>query len=97
MKTAMLDDTEPAVFDMNAMNIPGLAEASSAAVWNEWMVIGVRNDHGDVYRVIGVSSLSDLHYLIGKLRNLGVGVIALFHPAMRVGLDNIMERSHGCI
>jgi len=63
IKTCLLDTSSIAQFDDELMRIIECEEASAQEVEEQHMHIGVRNEQGRVYRLIGVSGMG----LYGKL------------------------------
>ncbi|RJG08446.1 hypothetical protein [Massilia cavernae] len=55
LKTTLLEGAKPAKFDKQITGNLLLENASPAEVRAEKMVIGVRNETGDIYRLIGAT------------------------------------------
>ena len=72
MKTALLDGTTPAKFDKNIIGNLLLDVASSAEVRQEKMLIGVRNESGDIYRLIGATKVNSFNNAVEELEDLGL-------------------------
>ncbi|MDB5916660.1 MAG: hypothetical protein JWR40_894 [Massilia sp.] len=72
MKTALLDGKTPAKFDKNIIGNLLLDVASSAEVRQEKMLIGVRNEAGDIYRLIGATKVNSFNNAVEELEDLGL-------------------------
>ena len=72
MKTALLDGKTPANFDKNIIGNLLLDVASSADVRQEKMLIGVRNEAGDIYRLIGATKVNSFNNAVEELEDLGL-------------------------
>lgn len=71
MKTALIEGKLPAEFDTTLLNTAELIPDTPERVWSESLLIGIRNEYGDTYRVIGVTGVTDLVHLLEKLHGLG--------------------------
>lgn len=71
MKTFLIERKQPAVFDPVLLCTSKMTPATLAEVWSENLVLGIRNEQGDIYRVIGVSTLQTFLLLIQNVRRLG--------------------------
>ena len=71
MNTTLIEGKELAEFDAIVLNAINLIPSTPKTVSAERLLVGIRNEHGDVYRVIRVSGLNNFFDLIGKLRDLG--------------------------
>lgn len=72
MKTALLDGKTPANFDKNIIGNLLLDVASAAEVRQEKMLIGVRNEAGDIYRLIGATKVNSFNNAVEELDDLGL-------------------------
>lgn len=71
MNTTLIEDKALADYDAIVLNAMNLIPSTPMSVSAERLLIGIRNEHGDVYRVIRISGLGNFLALIGKLRDLG--------------------------
>lgn len=72
MKTALLDGTTPAQIDTQIMANLLLDVASASLVRQEKMLIGVRNEHGEIYRLIGATKANSFMNAVEELEDLGL-------------------------
>ena len=72
MKTALLDGKTPANFDKNIIGNLLLDVASATEVRQEKMLIGVRNEAGDIYRLIGATKVNSFNNAVEELEDLGL-------------------------
>ena len=86
MKTALIDDKKPAHFDKHIIGNILLDVAPLDEVQQEPMLIGVRNEAGDIYRLIGAT----------KLNSYMNAVDALFDLGLADELENTEEPKEGC-
>jgi hypothetical protein len=71
VKTALIERKQPAEFDASLLHSVELISDTPERVWSESLLIGIRNEYGDTYRVIGVTGLTELVHLLEKLHGLG--------------------------
>jgi hypothetical protein len=71
VNTTLIEGKQPAEFDAIVLNTINLIPPTPQTVSAERLLVGIRNEHGDVYRIIRVSGLNNFLELIGKLRDLG--------------------------
>jgi len=71
VNTTLIEGKPLAEFDATVLHAMNLIPPTPPAVSAERLLVGIRNEHGDVYRVIRVSGLSNFLSLIGKLHDLG--------------------------
>jgi hypothetical protein len=71
VKTALIEGIQPAEFDASLLRTAELILDTPERVWSESLLIGIRNEYGDTYRVIGVTGLTELVDLLEKLHGLG--------------------------
>jgi hypothetical protein len=72
LKTALLDGKTPAKFDKNIIGNLLLDVASDAEVRQEKMLIGVRNEAGEIYRLIGATKVNSFNNAVEELEDLGL-------------------------
>ncbi|RYF05373.1 MAG: hypothetical protein EOO78_01460 [Oxalobacteraceae bacterium] len=72
MKTALLDGKKPAHFDKHIIGNLLLDVATPDEVREEQMLIGVRNEAGDIYRLIGATKLNSFMNAVEELFDLGL-------------------------
>ena len=72
MKTALLDGITPAKIDKQIIGNLLLEVASSDKVRQEKMLIGVRNESGDIYRLIGATKVNSYMNAVEELEDLGL-------------------------
>ena len=72
MKTALLDGITPAKIDKQIIGNLLLDVASSDDVRKEKMLIGVRNEAGQIYRLIGATKANSFMNAVEELEDLGM-------------------------
>lgn len=72
MKTALLDGVTPAKIDTQIMGNLLLDIASADEVRQEKMLIGVRNEAGAIYRLIGAGKANSYTNAVEELEDLGM-------------------------
>jgi hypothetical protein len=72
LKTALLDGKKPAKFDKDIIRNILLDQSSEAEVRKEKMIIGLRNEQGDIYRVIGAAKPNNFMNAVEELEDLGL-------------------------
>lgn len=72
MKTTLLDGITPAKFDKHIIGNLLLNVATPEEVRKEKMLIGVRNEAGDVYRLIGATKVNSFNNASEELEDLGL-------------------------
>jgi hypothetical protein len=65
-------------------------------VWSESILIGIRNEFGEIYRVIGVTGMSRFIDLKLKLRELGYRDEAVEQCEAERGFDAIVSAPNVC-
>ena len=70
MKTARIEGNKAADFDKLIMGNLLLTVAEPAEVKKQKMVIGIRNEAGDIYRLIGASNLNSYMNAVEELFDL---------------------------
>lgn len=72
MKTSLIDGEKPAHFDKHIIGNILLDVAPLDEVKQELMLIGVRNEAGQIYRLIGASKLNSFMNASEELLDLGL-------------------------
>jgi hypothetical protein len=72
LKTALLDGKKPAKIDKQIMANLLLDIASVDEVRQEKMLVGVRNDAGEIYRLIGATKVNSYMNAVEELEDLGL-------------------------
>lgn len=72
MKTALIEGKKPAHFDKHIIGNLLLDVASVEEVRQEKMLIGVRNETGEIYRLIGATKLNSFMNAVEELFDLGL-------------------------
>jgi hypothetical protein len=72
LKTALLDGITPAKIDTHIIGNLLLDVASADEVRQEKMLIGVRNEAGDIYRLIGAAKANSYTNAVEELEDLGM-------------------------
>lgn len=72
MKTSLIEGRKPAHFDKHIIGNILLDVASLDEVKDEAMLIGVRNEAGEIYRLIGASKLNSFMNASEELLDLGL-------------------------
>ncbi|WLI88731.1 hypothetical protein Q4S45_18720 [Massilia sp. R2A-15] len=72
MKTALLDGVTPAKIDKQIIGNLLLDVASVADVRQEKLLIGVRNEAGQIYRLIGAPKANNYTNAVEELEDLGL-------------------------
>lgn len=72
MKTSLLEGKKPAHFDKHIIGNLLLDVATPDEVRQEQMLIGVRNEAGEIYRLIGATKLNSFMNAVEELFDLGL-------------------------
>ncbi|QNA87533.1 hypothetical protein G4G28_01930 [Massilia sp. Dwa41.01b] len=72
MKTTLLAGKKPAHFDKHIIGNILLDVAPEEEVRQEEMLIGVRNEAGEIYRLIGATKLNSFMNAVEELFDLGL-------------------------
>jgi hypothetical protein len=72
LKTALLDGKKPAKIDKQIMANLLLDIASVDEVRQEKMLVGVRNEAGEIYRLIGATKVNSYMNAVEELEDLGL-------------------------
>lgn len=91
VKTTLIDGKQAATFDTTLFIAIDLIPAEPHIVWTESLLIGIRNEFGEIYRVIGVTGMSSFVDLAAKLHALGYRDEAVSADEADQGLDAVMS------
>ena len=72
MKTTLLEGKTPAKFDKHIIGNLLLNVATPDEVRMEKMLIGVRNEDGEIYRLIGATKINSFMNAVEELFDLGL-------------------------
>ncbi|MFC4929223.1 hypothetical protein [Massilia sp. GCM10023247] len=72
MKTTLLEGKKPAHFDKHIIGNILLDVAPEDEVRQEKMLIGVRNEAGEIYRLIGATKVNSFMNAVEELIDLGL-------------------------
>ena len=72
MKTTLLEGKTPSKFDKHIIGNLLLNAANEEEVRKEKMLIGVRNEAGDIYRLIGATKVNSFMNAVEELFDLGL-------------------------
>ena len=72
MKTSLIDGKKPAHFDKHIIGNILLDVAPLDEVKEEAMLIGLRNEAGEIYRLIGATKLNSYMNAVEELLDLGL-------------------------
>lgn len=72
MKTTLLEGMKPAHFDKHIIGNILLDVATEEEVRQHKMLIGVRNEAGEIYRLIGAAKLNSFMNAVEELIDLGL-------------------------
>jgi hypothetical protein len=72
LKTALLEGVKPAKFDKHIIGNVLLDVAPVDEVRQEKMLIGVRNEAGEIYRLIGATKVNSFMNAVEELFDLGL-------------------------
>lgn len=72
MKTTLLEGKQPAHFDKHIIGNILLDVATEEEVRQHKMLIGVRNEAGEIYRLIGAAKLNNFMNAVEELIDLGL-------------------------
>lgn len=86
MKTSLIDGKKPAHFDKHVIGNILLDVAPLAEVQEEAMLIGLRNEAGEIYRLIGATKLNSYMNAVEELLDLG----------LVDELENTEDQEEGC-
>ena len=86
MKTSLIEGKKPAHFDKHIIGNLLLDVAPLDEVKEEPMIIGVRNEAGEIYRLIGATKLNSFMNAVEELADLG----------LEDELENTEDQKEGC-
>jgi hypothetical protein len=72
LKTTLLEGKKPAHFDKHIIGNLLLNVATPDEVRQEKMLIGVRNEAGEIYRLIGATKVNSYMNAVEELEDLGL-------------------------
>jgi uncharacterized protein YutE (UPF0331/DUF86 family) len=72
LKTALLHGKQPPQFDKQIITNLLLDVAPADEVRQEKMLIGVRNESGEIYRLIGATKVNSYNNAVEELEDLGL-------------------------
>jgi hypothetical protein len=93
LKTALLDGIKPAKIDKQIMANLLLDIATVAEVRQEKMLIGVRNEAGEIYRLIGATKVNSYMNAVEELEDLGLVDALKNTEAPQDGCDAIFGKA----
>lgn len=70
MKTAVIKGTAPGAFDQVLLSSLKMTDAPDWSVRNETYLLGMLNERGEIYRLVGVEDLRNFVTMLNKLRSL---------------------------
>ncbi len=91
MKTALIDGKKIAKFDKNIIGNLLLNQATADQVREEKMIIGIRNEAGEIYRLIGATKLNSYMNAVEELFDLGLSDELQNIEGTRFGCDSIFS------
>jgi hypothetical protein len=91
MRTALIEGMQPSRFDKDLLQDIEFIKLPPETNSNEAYLIGVRDEHGDVYRVIDMKGPGNVAYLLEKLRELGYRDEAPNSYEAELGYDRIIS------
>ncbi|MET0962172.1 MAG: hypothetical protein ABWY05_05045 [Noviherbaspirillum sp.] len=93
MNTTLIEGKQRAEYDAAVLKAMTLAPPALQSVSAERLLVGIRNEQGDVYRVIRISGLGNFLALIGKLRELGFSDEFAEASGDKEGFDVVVARA----
>lgn len=91
MKTALIDGKRTAKFDKDIVGNILLTVATPDEVKEEKMIIGIRNEAGEIYRLIGATRLNSYMNAVEELFELGLTDELQDIEGTRYGCDSIFS------
>jgi len=91
LKTSLIEGKKPAHFDKHIIGNILLDVAPLDEVKQEAMLIGVRNEAGEIYRLIGPTKLNSLMKPSEELHALGQDDELQDHEEQKAGCDAIFS------
>jgi len=90
--TALLISNDVPDFDTQICEQIEAEQGTEKAIRGERMQIGIRNEHGHIYRAFGVTGLGSFMEIIGKLQRIGLADELQYENGPRHGYDAIFAR-----
>lgn len=91
MKTALIDGKRIAKFDKNIIGNLLLNNATPDDVREEKMIVGIRNEAGEIYRIIGATKLNSYMNAVEELFDLGLTDELQDTDGTKFGCDSIFS------
>jgi hypothetical protein len=91
LKTSLLEGKTPAKFDKHIIGNLLLNVATPDEVRQEKMLIGVRNEDGEIYRLIGATKVNSFMNAVEELFDLGLVDELQDTEEIREGCDAIFS------
>jgi hypothetical protein len=91
MQIALIAGKTPSRFDRILLEDIERIQMPLEAASNENFLVGVRDEHGDMYRTIEIAGARNLAYLIAKLRGLGYRDEAVNFYEAELGFDRVVK------
>jgi hypothetical protein len=91
MRTALIEGMQPSAFDKDLLQDLERIQLPPDTSPKDAYLIGVRDEHGDVYRAIDIVGASNATYLLEKLRELGYLDEAPNSYEAELGYDRILS------
>lgn len=91
MKTALIDGKRIAKFDKTIIGNLLLNQATADEVREEKMIIGIRNEAGEIYRIIGATKLNSYMNAVEELFDIGLTDELQDIDGTRFGCDSIFS------
>ncbi len=91
MKTGLIDGKRIAKFDKNIIGNLLLNHVALDVVMEEKMIIGIRNEAGEIYRIIGATKLNSYMNAVEELFDLGLIDELQDVDGTRFGCDSIFS------
>ena len=93
MKTTLLEGQTPAKFDKHIIGNLLLNVSTPDEVRKEKLIIGIRNEAGDIYRLIGATKHSSFMNAIEELFDLGLNDELQHTDSTQDGCDAIFSEA----
>jgi len=93
VNTTLLEGKKPAHFDKHIIGNLLLDQGTPEEVRDEPMVIGVRNEAGEIYRLIGAATLNSFMNAVEELFDLGLNDELQDTEEQKEGCDAIFSES----
>jgi hypothetical protein len=91
VKTALIDGKRIAKFDKTIIGNLLLNHATADEVREEKMIIGIRNEAGEIYRIIGATKLNSYMNAVEELFDIGLTDELQDVDGTRFGCDSIFS------